>query len=96
MLCGGAFVHVLDRDAFESVITGIAMVKVIFDLYPKDFKWKEPPYEYVYDRNPFDVIHGSTKLRETFAAGSSIKDIKDAWKTGENNFREIRKKYLLY
>ena len=95
-LCGGAFVHVLDRDSFESVITGIAMVKVIFDLYGESFKWKDTPYEYVFDRNPFDVIHGSTKLRETFEAGKSIKDIKDSWKLGESNFKELRKKYLLY
>lgn len=95
-LCGGAFVHVLDRNSFESVLTGVAMVKVMFDLYGETFKWKEPPYEYVYDRNPFDVIHGSTKLRETFEAGVSIKDIKDSWKAGEENFRQLRKKYLLY
>src|SRR5207237_10065330 len=65
-LCGGVFVHVLDRDLFEPVIVGLAMVKAAFDLYPAEFKWKNHTYEYVFDRNPFDVIAGTTKIREAF------------------------------
>ena len=30
---------------------------------PKILIGKNPPYEYVYDRNPFDVINGSEKIR---------------------------------
>ena len=64
--CGGVFLHISDREIFEPVITGLAIIKTIFDLYPNEFKWKNPPYEYVYDRNPFDVIAGTTKIREFF------------------------------
>lgn len=95
-VCGGAFVHVLDRKSFKPVITGISMAKTAYDLYTEDFKWKNPPYEYVYDRNPFDVIHGSTKLREQFEAGNSISDIQNIWREDEKAFSEIREKHLLY
>lgn len=94
--CGGVFLHVLDRDIFQPVITGVAMVKVAFDLYKNNFKWKTPPYEYVFDRNPFDVIHGSTKLREAFEQGLSVTEIKDSWYEGERDFLLQRVKYLLY
>lgn len=94
--CGGVFVHVTNRDVFKPVITGIAMAKVAFDLYPQDFKWKDTPYEYVFDRNPFDVIHGSTKLREAFEQKMSINEIKSSWTIGEREFGEQRKPYLLY
>lgn len=94
--CGGVFVHVTNRDVFKPVLTGIAMAKVAFDLYPQNFKWKDTPYEYVFDRNPFDVIHGSTKLREAFEQKTSINEIKLSWTIGEREFGEQRKPYLLY
>jgi len=94
--CGGSFVHVTERNIFKPVITGIAMAKVAFDLYPLDFKWKNPPYEYVYDRNPFDVIHGSTKLREAFEKGNSIPEIQNEWTNGEQEFIKQRERFLLY
>jgi uncharacterized protein YbbC (DUF1343 family) len=94
--CNGVFIHVVDRTLFEPVITGVAMVKTIFDLYPEHFEWKVPPYEYVYDRNPFDVIAGTTKLRESFELGKSLDEIKNNWEKELNDFRPIRNKYLMY
>jgi uncharacterized protein YbbC (DUF1343 family) len=94
--CGGVFIHVTDRQAFEPVITGLAMVKTVFDLYRNDFKWKSTPYEYVFDRNPFDVIAGTTKIREMFEMGVHVNDIKLSWQTDVNEFNRIREKYLLY
>jgi uncharacterized protein YbbC (DUF1343 family) len=94
--CGGVFVHVTDRKTFKPVITGIALAKTAFDLYPNDFKWKKPPYEYVFDRNPFDVIHGSTKLREAFEQGISVKEIQVSWTNGERDFLRQRERFLMY
>ncbi|MGI8639555.1 MAG: exo-beta-N-acetylmuramidase NamZ family protein [Pyrinomonadaceae bacterium] len=94
--CGGVFLHITDRRVFEPVITGLAMIKTIFDLYPNDFKWKNPPYEYVFDRYPFDVIAGTTKIREYFDQGKTISEIKKFWEEDIKAFYEIREKYLLY
>lgn len=94
--CGGVFLHVTDRLAFEPVFTGLAMIKAIFDLYPEEFKWKEPPYEYVYDRNPFDVIAGTTTIREMFEQKASWEALKAFCQSGVEEFMAIRGKYLLY
>ena len=59
-LCHGVQIHVLDRLSFRPVITGVALIKSIRDLYRDDFAWQDPPYEYVYDRLPFDVIAGTS------------------------------------
>ena len=72
------------------------MIKTAFDLYPKDFMWKNPPYEYVYDRNPFDVIAGTTKIREMFEQKASWEEVKIFCNTGIAEFLELREKYLLY
>lgn len=94
--CGGVFIHVLDREAFKPVITGAAMIKTCFDLYGSEFKWKNPPYEYVFDRNPFDVIAGTTRLRESFEQGMSLSEIESSWLEDEKSFRALREKYFLY
>jgi uncharacterized protein YbbC (DUF1343 family) len=94
--CGGVFVHILDREALEPVITGLAMVKTIFDLYPNEFKWKNPPYEYVFDRNPFDVIAGTEKIRNMIEGNGSVEDIKLSWQKDVEDFKQLREQYLLY
>ncbi len=94
--CAGVFLHASDRRIFEPVITGLAMIKTVRDLYPNDFKWKEPPYEYVFDRNPFDVINGSLGVRNQIENGASVEEIKSSWRKDEADFRELRKEYLLY
>ena len=53
-LCGGIQLHVIDRNAFKPVITGVTIISAIRRLYPDGFAWKQPPYEYVYDKLPFD------------------------------------------
>jgi uncharacterized protein YbbC (DUF1343 family) len=89
-------IHVLSRDEFEPVITGIAMVKTAYDMYPDSFRWKEPPYEYVYDRNPFDVIAGTSNLRSAIEKGSSLDSIRESWQPRLNEFLQIRERYLMY
>jgi len=94
--CGGVQLHVIERSEFEPVITGVAMVKVAYDLYGDEFRWKEPPYEYVYDRNPFDVIAGTSSVREAIEAGTTIEDIQRNWSEGLQAFQTVRDRYLLY
>jgi uncharacterized protein YbbC (DUF1343 family) len=94
--CGGVQIHVIDRSSFEPVVTGVAMVKVAHDLYPGEFRWKDPPYEYVYDRNPFDVIAGTSSIREAIEKGTAIGEIQKGWSEGLDAFRRVREKYLLY
>jgi uncharacterized protein YbbC (DUF1343 family) len=94
--CGGVQVHVTDRSIFDPVIAGVAMVKTAYDMYEENFRWKEPPYEYVYDRNPFDVISGTTSLREAIERGDSLESIEGGWQDQLSNFKQIRERYLAY
>jgi uncharacterized protein YbbC (DUF1343 family) len=94
--CGGVQIHVTDRNVFEPVITGLALVKIAYDLYTAEFRWKEPPYEYVYDQNPFDVIAGTSSIREAIECGRSLEAIQNGWKDNLDAFRQLRQAYLLY
>lgn len=94
--CSGVFLHVVDRNLFEPVYTGLAMVKTAADLYPNEFAWKTTAYEYVFDRNPFDVICGSEKIRNFIETGAEMSEIKSSWQKDVADFERLRKPYLLY
>ncbi len=94
--CGGIQIHVLDRQKFRPAITGIAIVKSAFDLYGDQFRWKVPPYEYEYEKNPFDVIAGTSAIREAIEAGNSLKSIEASWEDQLPEFNRTRKQFLLY
>ena len=95
-ICGGIQIHVTDRDRFRPVATGVAIINAIRRLYPHSFAWKQPPYEYVYDRLPFDAITGTSGLRERIEAGMSTREIEQSWEEGIRDFVARRAAYLLY
>jgi uncharacterized protein YbbC (DUF1343 family) len=94
--CGGVQIHVTDRREFEPAIAGVATVKMAYDLYTEHFRWKEPPYEYVYDKNPFDVIAGTDKLRKAIERNDSLETIAASWADGLEKFGRERERFLLY
>lgn len=95
-VCHGVQIHVLSRADFKPVITGIAAIKAYHDLYPQDFRWKEPPYEYEFDRNPFDVIAGTLQLREQIESGVTTTEIVASWEAGTENFAAQSSPFKLY
>lgn len=57
-VCQGAFLHVLDRDVFLPYATGVEIIKTAQRMYPADFAWKPPPYEYEYERLAIEILTG--------------------------------------
>jgi uncharacterized protein YbbC (DUF1343 family) len=57
-LCGGAQLHVTDRNTFQPFATAIEVVNGVRKMYPEQFQWKQPPYEYESKRLPIEVLIG--------------------------------------
>jgi|DewCreStandDraft_1066081.scaffolds.fasta_scaffold02836_7 uncharacterized protein YbbC (DUF1343 family) len=95
-LCGGVQIHVLNRDRFKPVLTGVALLKTIHRLYPDRFEWRPPPYEYVFDRLPFDILAGTDQLRAQILEDRPLREIVDSWRADLERFRELRQAYLMY
>jgi uncharacterized protein YbbC (DUF1343 family) len=95
-VCGGVQIHVTGRESFKPVLTGIAVVKALFEMYGEEFSWKEPPYEYVFDKNPFDVISGTDATRKALERGDSLEAFEASWAEGLSQFSAARSEYLLY
>lgn len=94
--CGGVQIHVTDRDRFEPLLIAVAILKAVRELYPKQFQWKLPPYEYEYVKLPFDILAGSSELRREIETGVELADIKARWIKEEQEFLKKREPYLLY
>jgi len=94
--CGGCQIHVTDRKAFAPVAVGAALLREFHGSAPKQFAWRQPPYEYEHDKLPIDILAGSSQLREQVEAQVPLSEIVASWKDGEDAFRELKEKYLLY
>jgi len=57
-LCGGAQLHILDREKFRPFLTGVEIIKCIRKNYPEQFQWKQPPYEYEWKNLPIEILIG--------------------------------------
>jgi len=89
-LCGGAQLHVADRDRFGSVVTAAAVLSAIHELWPADFRWKQPPYEYEHEKLPIDILAGGTGFRSDIESGLSPWDMARSWRPALDAFdREI-------
>lgn len=90
-LCGGVFLHITDRKAFNSMRTSWVMLNHIRTKYPDDFKINKPyvegrPTLFHFEAGHDTIIENSVSLEEQF------KLLDEA----QNDFIKLREKYLLY
>ena len=95
-LCGGAQVHVTDRDAFEPVRTATAVLAAVRELWPAEFGWRQPPYEYETEKLPIDVLAGGTGFRESLEAGTSPEAMAASWRPALDAFDRAIRPFLHY
>ena len=89
-------IHIMDKNTFRSYETAIAILKVIIETHEESFEWKNPPYEYEYEKLPIDLILGNSDLRKAIQYGEGLLEIKKTWLSEYEYFKETRKTYLLY
>jgi uncharacterized protein YbbC (DUF1343 family) len=58
--------------------------------------WRQPPYEYEKEKLPFDILSGSSRLREQIEAGIPAERLAEGWREDETAFAEAREPFLLY
>ena len=94
--CGGVMQHVLNRGSYLPWRTGIAILNQARRLWPAEFAWRQPPYEYELERLPIDILGGSPDLREGIEAGRTTAEIADAGDAEGAAFEPVRDAFLLY
>ncbi|NBM17401.1 exo-beta-N-acetylmuramidase NamZ domain-containing protein [Streptomyces sp. GC420] len=84
---GGVQLHVHDREAFDPVRTGIALLVTAKRVW-SGFAWRPD--------NWIDKLTGSTRVRTMIDAGASADEVVAAWRQDLAAFRATRREYLLY
>ena len=93
--CGGARLHVTDRDAFRPFQTGLRVIETARRTAPIDFRWRTEPYEFD-ERPAIDLLTGSKTFRETVEAGESLRNEIGRHFEGARQFQARREAHLLY
>ncbi|MFE1992953.1 exo-beta-N-acetylmuramidase NamZ family protein [Streptomyces parvulus] len=84
---GGVQVHVHDRDAFDPVRTGIALLVTARRSWD-GFAWRPD--------NWIDKLTGSAQVRTMIDAGADTDEVVAGWQRELAAFRRTRRQYLIY
>ncbi|HON56116.1 MAG TPA: DUF1343 domain-containing protein, partial [bacterium] len=95
-ICGGVFLHIIDRRNFKPCRVAIALLYALKKLYPNQFDWFQGKYEYCKKHLAIDILYGSTKLRKIIDNGGDINIIFDEMAEAEKKWSEIFQKWWLY
>lgn len=94
--CHGFQIHVTAPEAYLPYRTSLALLQATMHLYPDNFSYKEPPYEYEFERLPLDLILGDRTVREQLMQGQEILAMEACWQQELQAFDGARKNYFLY
>ncbi|MCP3887784.1 MAG: DUF1343 domain-containing protein [Desulfobulbaceae bacterium] len=94
--CQGFHIHVTDATIFLPYRTSLVILQAALLLYPDMLCYKQPPYEYEFERLPMDLILGDTEIRVQLENGKSIEKIERLWAKELCEFDTLRRKYFLY
>jgi uncharacterized protein YbbC (DUF1343 family) len=94
-VCHGFQLHITDARMFKPYRTALVFLQAVIRLY-SEFAYKEPPYEYEFEKLPMDLILGSKTIRKRLEAGESISDLEQSWQDALDDFAGMRESYFLY
>lgn len=94
--CRGFMLHIIDPRAFRPCLLSIAILAAVIRTHKDTFAWKEPPYEYVFDKMPIDLIIGDRSFRENLERGMDALELEASWRSPLEEYDHWRSPYLLY
>jgi uncharacterized protein YbbC (DUF1343 family) len=95
-VCRGFQIHVTDPERYLPYLTTLALLQDVAALHRDRFAWKEPPYEYVTDRPPIDVLSGDPAVREAIESGADLRALAAAWRSELRAFAREAAPHRLY
>jgi uncharacterized protein YbbC (DUF1343 family) len=94
-ICHGLELFPRDK-SFKPLLTSLSLLQILLELYPKNLKLKEPPYEYEYQRRPLDLILGRTDIYDRLVAGTTAAELAGEWADEAAAFEAERAEVLIY
>jgi uncharacterized protein YbbC (DUF1343 family) len=94
-VCRGFQIHITDRDVFRPYRFTLALISAVLKVHPGELRWSDPPYEYVTDKLPVDVILGDRAVRERLEACRPVREIEGGRTDSTNSRGSVRILILL-
>lgn len=93
--CGGLAWHITEPNRVRSFAATTAVLAAVQKLWPHDFQWLPPPYEYEREKMPIDILFGSSRIRDAIhnrrIDASELADLvqvdRSAWETRTTSVR---------
>jgi uncharacterized protein YbbC (DUF1343 family) len=95
-VCQGFQIQVTDPALYRPYFTTLALLQDIIAVHRDRFEWKQPPYEYVTDRLPIDVLTGDPAVRQALELGTDLRVIERAWRKEIADFQRESRAFHLY
>jgi uncharacterized protein YbbC (DUF1343 family) len=86
-LCGGAQIHVIDREEYKPFETALYILETVKKLYPDNL---------TFDEHYFDRLVGNSWIREALELRMPVARIVDRYQKELGEFREMSRDYLIY
>lgn len=83
--CGGVRLQLTDRTVFDGPMLGLELAAALYRLYPGTF-----------DIDRTLNMFGTPEILDAIKKGKEPQDIRQEWQSGQDRFRLLRAKYLLY
>ncbi len=94
--CRGFQIHVNDPQRFKPLRASLELLQAVIRFHEDHFQWKQPPYEYEYERMPIDLILGNGLIRQQLAEMTPVADLESAWQNDLQAYKDLRQTYFLY
>jgi uncharacterized protein YbbC (DUF1343 family) len=94
--CTGFQLHVTDPQRFRPYRTSLALLQAVYLLFPEAFAYKQPPYEYEYEKLPMDLILGDRQIRARLEQGTAVQQLEYDWSAELDRFDQRRQPYFIY
>jgi len=94
--CGGYQIHTTDRNKFQPWKVGQMLCHSLYRLLGDAFAWKDPPYEYEYQKWPIDMINGTDQLRIWVEQQGTYDQLEEFEQAHWGEFQQKRSQALLY
>jgi uncharacterized protein YbbC (DUF1343 family) len=94
--CTGFQIHLTDPEVYRPFKTSLILLQAVVRSHGEKFQWLSPPYEYEFNHLPIEIILGSTNLHLELEAGAAIEELERSWEPELEEFRQLRRPYLIY
>lgn len=95
-LCRGFQIHIRERRLYRPYAASLKLLEAVYRRHRSDLAWKTPPYEYEYEKIPFDLITGDPEIREAIESDEDLDQVMGRWQTDLDRYVELSRAYWLY